>query len=207
MVRIFFGFFFKRHYDTHNKITRVRFTITVSDTSLTQRGQTASCGAVWTVRRVQNDSCLLLYRVKNNNRSTAKQPVGVNTYTVLHRQAALDSSVSSDSEQVQVTSPSLPTRPVISVTSVRFNTSALSKLGPLPSPVRLSVQGQWADECSVLSVSHRNVTTQSVAEHDLLHGATVQQFLPYMTRNQQLLETSLTFKCKTDLTCGKIDFF
>ena len=131
----------------------------------------------------------------------------MNTYTVLHRQAALDSSVSSDSEQVQVTSPSLPTRPVISVTSVRFNTSALSKLGPLQSPVRLSVQGQWAGECSVLPVSHRNVTTQSVAEHDLLHGATVQQFLPYMTRNQQLLETSLTFKCKTDLTCGKIDFF
>lgn len=136
----------------------------------------------------------------------------MNTYTVLHRQAALDSSVSSDSEQVQVTSPSLPTRPVISVTSVRFNTSALSKLGPLQSPVRLSVQGQWAGECSVLPVSHRNVTTQSVAEHevkgiDLLHGATVQQFLPYMTRNQQLLETSLTFKCKTDLTCGKGDFF
>ena len=182
----------RAHYYTYNKITGFHFTITVSDTSVTQRGQTASCGAVWTVRCVQNDSCLLLYRVKNNNRSTAKQPVGVNTYTVLHRQAALDSSVSSDSEQVQVTSPSLPTRPVISVTSVRFNTSALSKLGPLPSPVRLSVQGQWADECSVLSVSHRNVTTQSVAEHevkgtDLLHGATVQQFLLYMTRNQQLL--------------------
>ena len=73
-----------------------------------------------------------------------------------------------------------------------FNTSALIKLGPLPSPVRLSVQGQWAGECSVLSVSHRNVTTQSVAEHevkgtDLLHGATVQQFLLYMTRNQQHL--------------------